>query len=100
MKKSWFRMGKQFFLNYNHSAEPTYLVVYRDRNDKVGFMQLNQVSAYLLQTLRNTAYTGQQILTEIATQLNHPHPQTVIQGGLETLQEWLKRDIVLGTCSK
>ena len=80
-------------------AEPTYLVVYRDRNDKVGFMQLNQVSAYLLQALRNTSHTGQQILTEITTQLNHPHPQKVIQGGLETLQEWLKRDIVLGVCT-
>jgi hypothetical protein len=77
-------------------TEPTYLVVYRGRDDKVGFMQLNRVSAYLLQALRNTSHTGQQILTEIATQLNHPHPQKVIQGGLETLQEWLKRDIVWG----
>ena len=79
-------------------AEPTYLVIYRDRDDKVGFMQLNQVSAYLLQALRNTSHTGQQILTEIATQLNHPHPQKVIQGGLAILQEWLNRDIVLGVC--
>jgi hypothetical protein len=81
-------------------AEPTYIVVYRDQDDQVGFMQLNQVSAYLLQALRNTSHTGQQILTEIATQLNHPQPQKVIQGGLEILQEWLKCDIVLGVCSK
>jgi uncharacterized protein len=77
-------------------AEPTYLLVYRGKDDKVGFIQLNLVSAYLLQTLRDTSHTGQQILTEIATLLNHPCPQKVIQGGLEILQEWLKRDIVLG----
>lgn len=77
-------------------AEPTYLLVYRSKDDKVGFIKLNLVSAYLLQALRDTPHTGQQILTEIATLLNHPNPQKVIQGGLEILQEWLKRDIVLG----
>lgn len=77
-------------------AEPTYLLIYRGKDDKVGFIQLNRVSAYLLQALCDTSHTGQQILTGIATLLNHPYPQKVIQGGLEILQEWLKRDIVLG----
>lgn len=77
-------------------TEPTYLLIYRGKDDKVGFIQLNRVSAYLLQALCDTSHTGQQILTEMATLLNHPNLHKVIQGGLEILQEWLKRDIVLG----
>ena len=35
--------------------EPTHLLVYRDRSDAVHFMQLNQVSRYLLELLQGQA---------------------------------------------
>lgn len=77
--------------------EPTYIVVYRALDDTVGFVHLNTVSAYLLQQLSESENrTGQQLLEAIATKLDHPNPQIVIAGGLEIMQEWRKREILLG----
>ena len=77
---------------------PTYIVVYRDRNDDVGFIELNPVSAKLIEELgNNTDKTGRQILESIAEQLQHPNPDVVINGGLEILQDFKSKDVVLGT---
>ncbi len=78
--------------------QPTYLLVYRNLTDNVKFILLNPVSARLLEKLlKNDAdKTGQQLLSEIAEELQHPEPETVIQGGLGILQMWLTQEIVLG----
>ncbi len=78
------------------SEQPTYLLVYRDLSDKVSFIHLNAVSAWLVQKLKESNYTGKTALEEIAQELNHPQPEVVITGGLAILQAWLKRDVVLG----
>ena len=80
--------------------QQTYLVVYRDRADKVGFMELNPVTARLLERLSERSdQTGQEHLQAIAQELNHPQPEIVIKGGLEVLQQMQQRDIVLGVKS-
>lgn len=88
----------------NLSAEPvaTHLLVYRDRTDEVQFMETNPVTAHLINKIKNnmqneTKSTGMQLLQKIAGELNHPNPGVVIEGGIHTMQEWLKRDILLGT---
>lgn len=76
---------------------PTYLLVYRDNNDEVGFIELNSVSARLFTLLQEkTASSGRSELLKIATELQHPDPEVVINGGLDILEEWRKRGIVLG----
>lgn len=77
-------------------AEMTYLVGYRDIQDKVHFIQLNAISARLFRKLSETQLNGQTILAEITQELAHPKPEIVVAGGLQTLQEWLKLDIILG----
>jgi hypothetical protein len=78
-------------------AQPTYIVVYRDRNHKVGFTELNPVSARLLEMIRmDTGQNGRRLLESITVELNHPNPETVINGGLETMQKLLQKDILLG----
>jgi len=78
-------------------AQPTYLAVYRNRADEVAFMELNTVSARMLTLLsESTQLTGQQILETIAEELKHPNPEIVIQGGLQTMQQLLAKDILLG----
>lgn len=78
-------------------AEATFLVVYRDRHDKVGFVQINAVTARLLELLDGDAtLTGRAALEAIATELDHPKPQTVIDGGREILSDLLRQDIVVG----
>ncbi len=79
--------------------QPTFLVVYRNREDKVGFMEINPVTAQLLELLRAEPgeHTGRELLLGIASQLGHPQPEVVVQGGAEILDTLRARDIILGT---
>ena len=61
-------------------------------------MELNPVSARLFTLLQQApGRTGRQSLEQIAAELRHPDPDTVINGGLQILEDWRKRGIVLGT---
>jgi hypothetical protein len=78
----------------------THLLVYRDLQDKVGFIELNPVSARLLQLISEQPQAcGRQLLEQIAIELQHPNPQTVITGGSEILRDLQQREIILGTRS-
>ncbi len=80
--------------------EPTYLIVYRDHLYDVGFIELNQIAAKLIEELqKNTNKTGEEILLDIAKQLQHPDPKLVIEGGSEVIQDFKNKDILLGTAS-
>lgn len=77
---------------------PVYLVVYRDRKDRVGFMEANSVTARLLELLqRDDINTGQQALAIIAEELQHPDLAQVIAGGLAIMEQLRELDIILGT---
>lgn len=79
--------------------QPTYLVVYRNRDDKVSFMDLNPVSARLLELVRTRNMSGRDLLQQIADELNHPDPDVVIRGGTDTLMTLRQRGVLLGTYS-
>lgn len=86
------------FIPEDVSAQPTYLVIYRDRNYDVGFLELNAVSAKLIEVFtQNDNQTGRDILNAIAKELQHPNPDVVINGGLEIMQDFKNKDILLGT---
>lgn len=79
-------------------ADPTHLVVYRDRRDDVHFLQINSVTQRLLQLLKeNSDYSGLDALIAIADELRHPEPDTVIEGGKALLGELRQRNVILGT---
>lgn len=78
--------------------EPTHLVVYRDRDDKVRFMQLNALSSMLLRSLKEEApRPGHVVLKEVARQLGHPDPDLIQKAGAGLLKELRNRDVLLGT---
>jgi hypothetical protein len=80
-------------------AEPTRLLVYRDRRDEVGFIEINLVTARLLELLEVPAgerRSGRDCLLQIAAELGHPEPETVVGGGLEILAGLRKRDVIIG----
>jgi hypothetical protein len=78
--------------------QPTYLLVYRDRDDQVGFVEMNPVTARLIELLcAQEPPTGGDALAQIAGALAHPNPEVVVQGGLQILQDLQARDVVLGT---
>jgi hypothetical protein len=77
---------------------PTCLVVYRNRQDEVGFLEINSVTKRLLELIdADTNRTGTELLTCIATELSHPQPDVVIRGGTETLHNLLQKQILTGT---
>ncbi len=81
--------------------QATYIVVYRDRHDEVGFIELNPVSAKLIEECSNNSnQSGREILLSIAEQLQHPDPDAVIKGGLEIMQDFHDKDILLGVKNK
>lgn len=75
----------------------THLVVYRDLDDKVGFLEINAVTARLLDLLdRAEGRTGRETLLAIAAEIGHPEPDTVVAGGREILERLRRHDVVLG----
>ena len=86
------------FLPLTPGEQPTYLVVYRDRQDDVGFLELNPISARLLELIQqDSGQTGEEMLLQIATEIQHPDVQVVIDGGTAILQSMREKDILLGT---
>lgn len=86
------------FLPTEPGEQPTTLIVYRDRGDQVRFMETNPASLHLLRKIeQNASQSGRDVLESIAREMQHPEPEVVVQGGLETLQRLLEQDVILGT---
>jgi hypothetical protein len=80
------------------SKQPTFLMIYRNTQDKVSFMELNPISAMLIELVQNESpKTGQQLLDEIIKTLKHPNPDVVYKGGEQTLKQLHANGILLGT---
>ncbi len=79
-------------------AHSTHLVVYRDRHDEIGFLELNPVTARLLELImEDRRRTGKRLLTQVIKELQHPQPEAVFAGGREILEALRARDVLLGT---
>ncbi|MFZ5654827.1 MAG: DNA-binding domain-containing protein [Pseudomonadota bacterium] len=82
--------------------QPTHLVVHRNRAGEVKFLEINAVTARLLQLLRHdggTALTGAQALQRIAAELRHPDPELVMAAGRDTLHELRTAEVILGSAA-
>lgn len=78
--------------------EPTHLVVYRNRRDEVRFLEINAVTARLLQLIEaEPDCCGRELLLRIAVELMHPDPAAVLAEGAGILDDLRQRDILLGT---
>ncbi|MCC5869784.1 MAG: putative DNA-binding domain-containing protein [Gammaproteobacteria bacterium] len=76
----------------------TRLVVYRNRADRIGFLEINAVTARLLERLEPPgAGRGRDVLTAIAGELGMADPAATITGGAQILAQLREHDIVLGT---
>ena len=79
--------------------QPTCLAVYRASNDKVGFLELNPVTAGLLNAIeKNEAdKNGESLLRELAADINYPNVDAFIQHGLAAMEEMRALEILTGT---
>lgn len=78
----------------------TLLAVWRRRNDEIGRMQINPVTARLLERLQeNVAASGLVVLNELAAELAHPDPEAMLEHGRALLDSLRERDLLLGTAA-
>ncbi len=77
---------------------PTFILIYRDLKDKVGFLELNPITARLVELIsENQSRTSEDILTSIAEQIPGLTKESVLHGGHIALNELFGKDIFLGT---
>lgn len=82
------------FQPHQANESPIFLLVYRDHHDRVTFLELNPVSARLIDLL-NEGLTGQQAAIQIADELQHPNPEVVINGARSLINDWLQRGVLI-----
>ena len=75
---------------------PTLLVVYRDRADRIGFLEINAVTARLLELLQAAGCTGSAALAQLAEELDMA-PIALAAAGTRILEQLREHDILLGT---
>ncbi len=87
------------YLPKTPGEQPTYLAVFRKPDDELGFMELNPVTARLLQLIdENTAMkTGRGLLDLLAVELNYAEPKQLATHGEQAMHELHQSNILLGT---
>lgn len=78
-------------------SQATWLIVYRDADDVVEFVESNATTARLIELLAPGALSGRAALATIAAELGHPDPEAVIRFGSELLAQLRGQGIILGT---
>lgn len=77
---------------------PTFIVVYRNRSDDIGFMELNAVSARLLSLLRaQPRARGVDVVAIVARELGLAGADELRAAATELLETLRTREIILGT---
>ena len=83
------------------ASEPVYLVIWRNRKDRVRQIQSNALTARLLELAAATdqSASGEQMLLQIATEIGACEQQrdAVLKGGLSTLKQFCELDIICDT---
>lgn len=78
--------------------QPTYLAIYRNLDNEISFMELNAVTAGLLDKISNNAAqkTGHELLIDLSNEIKFD-PDALVEHGANALAELRAADILLGT---
>lgn len=87
------------FLPTETEEQPVYLAIYRDSNDKVHFLELNAVTAALLDAVENNEddKSGNDLLRGLAERIRYPDVDALIEHGADALNEMRQLGILTGT---
>lgn len=79
--------------------QPTYLAVYRNSDDKVAFMELNPLTAGLLDAIENNeaGLTGEGLIRVLGESIGYPDVDGLVVHGHAAMQQMLELEILLGT---
>ncbi len=89
------------YLPTEPSENPSYLVLYRQDDDRVRFMELNAVTAALLDAVEHNSAeaSGETLIRELAATVNYPDVDALIKHGTDALEEMKQLQILIGTRS-
>jgi hypothetical protein len=86
------------FLPEKPDEQPVYLALYRDGDDDIGFLELNAISAALLEEVeQNRDLSGEALLRQLAEKINYPDADALVQHGAVALAEMRQLGILTGT---
>ena len=80
-------------------AEQTYLLVFRNAENKVKFIALNPITFQLLNIIKENKMTGKQALTRLAEEIAHPDVAVIITFGKEILADLANQQAIVGSTS-
>jgi len=85
------------YLPEEPGEQPTFLAVCRRSNDDMDFMELNPVTARLLDVIaENERATGREILAALATEIGYEDTEAFIQHGKATIEQMRDAEIIIG----
>ena len=79
------------------SVEKTYLLVFRNAENKVKFIELNPITFQLLNLIKTNELTGKQALKRLAEEIAHPDVNVIIRFGAEILAALAKQQAIIGS---
>ena len=79
---------------------PTFLAICRKANDDMDFMELNPVTARLLEMIEaNERDSGRELILNLAKEINYRDAESLVEHGAQAMQQMRNTEIILGTRS-
>ena len=85
------------FLPSEVPEKPTYLIVYRDKEDEVNFIQTTPITFRLLQLLEENTLTIEAVLQKIMSEVTLLDPESFTENGLNIINNLIKKEILIIT---
>jgi uncharacterized protein len=83
------------FLPLEAPAQPTFIVVYRDADDEVNFIEITALTYRLLEIIQaQDAILAADCLQQVAVESQHPNPELIINAGLDILKSLAEKTII------
>jgi uncharacterized protein len=83
------------FLPLAAPEQPTFLIVYRNKEDDVNFIEITPITYRLLEIVQeHESLLVEDCLKQVAMESNHTDPGFIIAGGLQILKELAEKTII------
>ncbi len=83
------------YLPSTPAAEPTFLIVYRNPDDEVHFLEINALTYSLLELIQqNPTQNAYALLKQLAEQVSPHNPNKIINTGVEILMAMYEKNII------
>lgn len=83
------------FLPETAPKQATFLVVYRNPDDEVNFIEITPITYRLLEIIQeHEEVLTADCLKQVADELNHPNPEMIVSGGLQILKELVEKTVI------